>query len=86
MRAALLLVVVALAAVGLVVAAPASSIDKPTTIRVVSSLVSLRQVDGARKGQPDPGDGIVTVSRLRNGAAQFGRKRGIVVGSDRARP
>jgi hypothetical protein len=72
-------------ALALAAAAPAAGIDRPLTIRLVSSLVSLREIDAAPKGRAGPGDGIFTVSRLRNGAVQFGRQKNAVVGTDRAR-
>jgi hypothetical protein len=76
---------VASLAVALAVAGPAASLDRPLTIRLVSSLVSLREIDAAPKGRAEPGDGISTVSRLYNGVVQFGRKKNAVVGTDRAR-
>jgi hypothetical protein len=83
MRAAAALV--ASLAVALAAAGPAAGLDRPLTIRLVSSLVSLREIDAAPKGSAGPGDGISTVSRLRNGVVQFGRKKNAVVGTDRAR-
>jgi hypothetical protein len=68
----------------LAVAPAAAGLERPTTIRVVSSLVSAKQVDRAPKGQASPGDAIVTVNRLRNDISQFGRRKGSVVGTDRA--
>lgn len=67
-------------------AAPsAGALDRSLTIRVVSSVVSLRQVDQAPKGRANPGDAIVSVNRLHNEVKQFGRRKGAVVGTDRAR-
>jgi Dirigent-like protein len=78
--AALLAVVVG----GLAMVAPAASLERPTTIRVVSSLTKVRQVDRPPKGRANPGDAVVTDSRLQNQIGQFGRKQGAVVGTDRA--
>jgi hypothetical protein len=78
--AALLTLAVAI----LAFAQAAVGLERPTTIRVVSSLVSAKQVDRAPKGQANPGDAIVTVNRLRNDVSQFGRRKGSVVGTDRA--
>jgi hypothetical protein len=72
------------ALVPLAIAAPAQALDRSMTIRVVSNLLSLREVDRKPKGRASPGDSLVTVSRLRNDIGQFGRRKGVVVGSDRA--
>jgi hypothetical protein len=74
----------AVAIAALVLAPAAASLERATTIRVVSSLLSAKQVDRAPKGQASPGDSIVTVSRLHNDVSQFGRRKGSVIGTDRA--
>jgi len=76
MRIALLTAVFA----ALVVAAAANADTR--TIKVTSVELSLKSNDRPPKGV-SKGDTIVYRDRLLNAAAQFGRKQGAVVGSDR---
>lgn len=62
------------------VAAPAAQAEK-LTIAVTSVSVSARQTDVLPKGT-SKGDTIAMRDRLLNAKAQFGRKKGAVVGSD----
>ncbi|HZO98353.1 MAG TPA: dirigent protein [Gaiellaceae bacterium] len=61
--------------------APAAAAEK-LTIQVTSVALSVKQTDRAPKGT-SRGDTIVFRDRLVNAAAQFGRPKGAVVGSDR---
>jgi hypothetical protein len=76
------LLAAALAAPATAPAAP--TLERSMTFRVVSTLLSARQVDRPPQGRASAGDALVTVSRLRNESGQFGRRRGAVVGTDRA--
>ena len=67
------------AAVALVVVPAAQA--KTVTLEVTSVSVSIRNHDVAPKGV-SKGDTIVYRDRLENPVAQFGRKKGAVVGSD----
>jgi hypothetical protein len=70
---------VAAAAVALAVA-PAAQAEK-LTIAVTSVVISSRQTDVVPKGT-SKGDTIAMRDRLVNAKAQFGKKKGAVVGSD----
>jgi hypothetical protein len=70
---------VAAAAVALA-AAPAAQAEK-LTIAVTSVVISSRQTDVVPKGT-SKGDTIAMRDRLVNAKAQFGKKKGAVVGSD----
>jgi hypothetical protein len=79
-------VAVALAAAVVVVvvaSASAAPAGPPAVIRLVSTTTSYRVTDTKPKGA-SPGDRQVFTSRLRNAAAQFGKSKGAVVGSDRS--
>lgn len=77
MRRLLLAATLALA----VAAAPAAS-AKTITLQVTSVAVSVKSNDHPPKGA-SKGDTIVQHDRLLNAVAQFGRKKGAAVGSDR---
>jgi hypothetical protein len=66
-------------------AGPAAALDGPMTIRVISSVNSIRTIDTAPKGTANAGDAIVMADRLTNEVAQFGKRKGAVVGRDQAR-
>ena len=67
-----------------VLAVPVGSVAAgPGTISVISITTSSKATDKSPKG-PSAGDTYVTTSRLVNAVAQFGRKKGAVVGTDRA--
>ena len=85
MRRSVLLV---LAAVGVLAAVPAAGAAGPATISVVSISVPPTPVNhdkppkGMAKNSYSKGDTIVFKDRLVNAVAQFGKKKGAVVGSD----
>jgi hypothetical protein len=63
-----------------IVVAPAAA-ARTLTVQVVSNTISYRSSDVGPKGA-SRGDTIAYHDQLVNGAAQFGRKKGAVVGSD----
>lgn len=69
-----------LAAAGALALVPAAQAEK-LTISVTSVVVSARKTDVVPKGT-SKGDTIAMRDRLLNGKAQFGKKKGAVVGSD----
>jgi len=75
------LALTAVAALVLVAAAGASS--DATLIRVISVATSIKTHDAPPKG-PSKGDYVVIDDKLTNYAAQFGRKKGALVGTDHA--
>ncbi len=76
------LVATGLALVALALPA-ATTAAPPGAIAVISITTSTKATDKAPKG-PSAGDTYVTTSRLVNAVAQFGKKKGAVVGSDSA--
>jgi hypothetical protein len=77
-RRLLLALAVALVAVG-----PARASGTATVISVVSVTTLVKTHDVPPKGA-SPGDTTTTADKLLNAVAQFGKKKGAVVGSDRA--
>jgi hypothetical protein len=63
--------------------ATADAASPPAVIRLVSTTTSYSSTDKPPKGA-SAGDRQVFTSRLRNAAAQFGKPKGAVVGSDRS--
>lgn len=75
---------VALAMSGTAAARPArTNVQAPTEIRLVSVTTKAKETDRPPKGA-SKGDRTVGSSALFNGAAQFGKKAGAQVGSDRS--
>jgi hypothetical protein len=74
-----------LAAVGLVLTAASSAAPRPTRIILVTS-ITVKSVshDIAPKG-PSAGDTVVYSDTLLNAAAQFGKRKGERVGTDRGK-
>ena len=67
----------------LVLAAGAAARPSTTIIRVISVATSLRTHDAPPKG-PSKGDFVVIDDKLTNQVAQFGKKKGALVGTDHA--
>jgi len=75
-----------LALAAIVAAAPASAASSRsdrTVIRLVSTATSIQEHDVAPKGT-SAGDWVAGNDKLTNAAAQFGKPKGALVGSDRA--
>jgi hypothetical protein len=64
------------------VPAARSASETSLTIRLISTVASLRAVDLPPKRAPNKGDVFYVRSVLRNGVAQFGHPKGAVVGTD----
>ena len=62
---------------------PARAASSPAVIRLVSTTTSYSSKDKAPKGA-SAGDRQAFTSRLRNSVAQFGKPKGMIVGSDRS--
>jgi hypothetical protein len=77
---------VTLTALGAVLGAPSAvaAASAPQTIRVTSVTISMVGHDVKPKG-PSAGDSVTYRDRLLNVTAQFGKKKGAVVGSDRGK-
>jgi hypothetical protein len=71
------------AALALPALTSATTAAGPATVAVIAHTTSMRVVDASPKG-PSRGDRYIATSRLSNAVAQFGRKRGAVVGIDRS--
>jgi hypothetical protein len=75
---------VAVAVAALAAAPPSSeSTSRSQTIRLISVGTSSKTVDKAPSGL-SAGDKVIETSRLSNQIAQFGKRKGAVVGHDRA--
>jgi hypothetical protein len=74
-----------LLALAALLAGSAAALEGPMTIRVISSVNSLHTIDKPPKGKANAGDAVVMADRLSNDIAQFGRRKGAVVGRDQAR-
>jgi hypothetical protein len=66
----------------LVPAAAEARAETKLVIKVTSVSVSMKTVDTAPKGKVNKGDKIVYRDNLLNAAAQFGKKKGVKVGTD----
>jgi hypothetical protein len=75
---------VTLGVLAAVLGAPSAATAAAQTIRVTSVTISMLGHDVKPKG-PSAGDSVTYRDRLLNAAAQFGKKRGAVVGSDRGK-
>jgi hypothetical protein len=75
-----------LAAIGiaaLMLVAGASARPDATIIRVISAATAVKTHDAPPKG-PSKGDSVVIDDKLTNQVAQFGKKKGALVGTDHA--
>lgn len=65
--------------------AAAPGTERVRVIKVLAKPASESVVDKPPKGAPSAGDVVVGTDRLRNAVAQFGKRKGALVGRDRYR-